>query len=73
MDATALRMGRQQGQHPKEPIAAEKRRHTDIQPRIETTRRNSLKYIRPLRGIRMVLQQIFTTKVDYKLPYVYYA
>ena len=35
MLARAFRMKCQLGQHPKEPITAEKRRHIDIQPRIE--------------------------------------
>ena len=73
MLARAFRMKCQLGQHPKEPIAAEKRRHTDIQPRIEHNSEEFIKYIRPLRGTRTVLQKIFTTKIDYKLPYVYYA
>ena len=73
MLARAFRMKCQLGQHPKEPIAAEKRRHTDIQPRIEHNSEEFIKYIRPLRGTRMVFFKIFTTKVDYKLPYVYNA
>ena len=73
MDATALRMMRQQGQHPKEPRAAAKERNTNIQPRMEHNSEEFIKYIRPLRGTRMLFFKIFTTKVDYKLPYVYYA
>ena len=72
MLARAFRMTCQPGQHPKEPIAAEKRKHTDIQPREKLNLEEFIK-IRPLRGTRMVLQKIFTAKVNYILPYISYA
>ena len=73
MVAAALRTRCQQGQHPKEPRAAEKERDTNIQTMTEHNSEEFIKHIRPLRGTRMVFFKIFTTKVDYKLPYVYYA
>ena len=74
MLARAFRMKCQLGQHPKEPIAAEKRRHTDIQPRIE---HNSEEFIKIYKATTWhkdgTTKRYLQTKEDSKLPYVYYA
>ena len=73
MVAAALQARCQWDQHPKEPRAAEKERDINIQTMAEHNSEEFIKYIRPLRGTRMVFFWIFTTKVDNKLPYVYNA